>query len=245
VRQALTHALERAELTRAVLGEYGVMADSWVQPGTPKYQALSPAVTRYPHDLRRAASLLDEAGWQLDQDGTRQKAGQRFHVSVRGNEDVVAIVADQWKTLGVTTRYESVPPQLARDREARASFRGFDVNTGPTALLNVVAKFSTDYIPTSENQWTGLNRGSYSNPAWDELGKSIFVTIDESKRLDMERELVRTYTGDLPSLPLYYGLEAVPVGGGLTGVQPILDTPHTGTILHTWNVHEWDLQPKS
>ncbi len=53
--------------------------------------------------------------------------------------------------------------------------------------------------------------------------------------------MARIFTTDLPVLPMYFGLELVPVGGGLTGIQPIRATPHIGVILHTWNVHEWDV----
>jgi ABC-type transport system substrate-binding protein len=37
----------------------------------------------------------------------------------------------------------------------------------------------------------------------------------------------------------------VPNGGqaaGLTGVQGLKGIAHTGHVMHTWNVHEWDLQ---
>ena len=246
VRQALLHALDRSELTRALFGEYGMVADVWIQPETAQYRAAEPSLTRYPYDPSRARALLEEAGWRRSADGALEKGvGRRFGVSIRGDEQVVAIVADQWKALGVVPRHEILPPQLQRDRAARASFTGFDVNTGPTGLLSVVTKFGSEYVPTPENQWTGLNRGGYANPQWDELARSIFVTLEETKRQEAERELVRVFSSDLPALPLYFGLETVPVGGGLSGIQPIQGTPHTGTILHTWNVHEWDVRARS
>jgi peptide/nickel transport system substrate-binding protein len=245
VRQALIQGLDRGELVRALFGELGIVADSWIQPDSPQYRALGRQLTRYSHDPQRAATLLREAGWERGPDGIMAKGGARFAVSVRGDENIVAIIADQWKSIGVDPRQDNLPPQLERDRAARASFTGFDVNTGPTSLLNAMTKFSGDYIPGPENQWTGLNRGGYANPAWDDLARSIFVTIDEARRLEAERQLVQIFSTDLPALPLYFGLETVPVGGGLTGIQPITGNPHTGTILHTWNVHEWDVRPSA
>jgi peptide/nickel transport system substrate-binding protein len=244
VRRALLHALDRAELVRAVFGEYGTVADSWVQPEEPRSRVVGDALTRYPHEVPRALELLGQAGWQRGADGTLEKAGQRFAVSVRGDERVAAIVIDAWRAAGVAGEHEQFPPQLARDRAARASFSGFDINTGPTSILNVGPKFATSDIPAPENQWTGLNRGGYSNPEWDRLIQGIGVTLEEPRRLEMERQMVRIFTTDLPALPIYFGLELVPVGGGLSGVQPIRGTPHIGTILHTWNVHEWDVQPR-
>jgi peptide/nickel transport system substrate-binding protein len=244
VRRALLHALDRAELVRVIFGEYGTAADSWIMPQDPRFSVVSDALTRYPHEPARATDVFGQAGWQRGGDGSLEKAGQRFTVAVRGDERVAAIVMDSWRSVGVLAEYEQFPPQLARDRAARASFTGFDINTGPTGILNVGAKFASADIPEPANQWTGLNRGGYANPEWDRLVQTIAVTLEEPRRLEMERQMVRIFTTDLPALPMYYGLELVPVGGGLTGVQPIRGTPHIGTILHTWNVHEWDIQPR-
>jgi peptide/nickel transport system substrate-binding protein len=244
VRRALLHALDRAELVRAVFGEYGTVADSWVQPDEARARVVGDGLTRYPYDASRALAQFGEAGWSRGADGTLEKGGQRFTVNVRGDERVAAIVIDAWRAAGVAGEYEQFPPQLARDRAARASFSGFDINTGPTSILNVGPKFATSDIPGPENQWTGLNRGGYGNADWDRLIQAIGVTLEEPRRLEMERQMLRIFSADLPALPIYFGLELVPVGGGLSGVQPIRASPHIGTILHTWNVHEWDVQPR-
>lgn len=245
VRRALQHALDRAALVQAVFGEYGTVADCWVQPDEPRFAVVRDALTRYAYDPARALGLLAEAGWQRGPDGSLEKGGRRFLVSIRGDEHVSAIVADSWRTVGVSGRLESLPAHLARDRAARASFTGFDINTGPTSIMNVGPKFASPDIPTPENHWTGLNRGGYANPDWDRLVQTIGVTLEEGRRLEMERQMVRIFSTELPALPIYFGLELVPVGGGLSGVQPIRATPHIGTILHTWNVHEWDVRPRA
>ena len=63
--------------------------------------------------------------------------------------------------------------------------------------------------------------------------------------MDLERNLVQLFSTELPVLPITYKFDIVPVGGGLTGVQPVTNVAHRGFILHTWNVSEWDLQPKA
>ena len=46
---------------------------------------------------------------------------------------------------------------------------------------------------------------------------------------------------DLPLMPLYDRWDLVPVGGGLTGPVANTGVAHKGLILHTWNVHEYEL----
>jgi len=58
-RQALLLAINRPELAKATYDEYGVVADSWVHPSFRHYAQVQDAITRYPHDPRRASA---EAG---------------------------------------------------------------------------------------------------------------------------------------------------------------------------------------
>lgn len=98
-------------------------------------------------------------------------------------------------------------------------------------------------IPTPENRWTGSNRGGYASPSWDEVSQRLRVTLEESERIALERELVRIFSADLPVLPIYYDVDLLPVTSGLTGVQAARGMVHLGILHHTWNAHEWDLLP--
>jgi hypothetical protein len=51
-------------------------------------------------------------------------------------------------------------------------------------------------------------------------------------------------TSDLPLMPLRYHPEVVVMGGGLSGIIPSTGTAHNGQIVHTWNIHEWDMTPR-
>jgi hypothetical protein len=124
----------------------------------------------------------------------------------------------------------------------RATYTGIDATSNPMTLLAVQRRFSTPNIPTPENAWTGVNRGAYSNPEWDTIAEAALVALEEPRQLELEERLLRIMTTDLPALPLTFNLQLAPVGGGLSGVEPIRGVPHTGTILYAWNIHEWDLR---
>jgi hypothetical protein len=76
------------------------------------------------------------------------------------------------------------------------------------------------------------------------LGARYLSELTEAKQVEIERELGRVFTADLPLLPLMYEPEIIVKGGGLTGVSAITGTSHNGQIMHTWNMHEWDIQSR-
>jgi peptide/nickel transport system substrate-binding protein len=244
VRRALLLALDREQLVGAMYGELGIVGDSWLHPRSPRYQQLAGSITHFTHDPRRAVELLAETGWQRGADGALMKAGQRFDLKIRfGNDErLAAVLADQWKAVGVRSEHDVLSPQAQRDRMARATFTGVDTTSNPMVPYAVQRRFASASIPMPEGSWAGVNSGGYSSAEWDTLAERFLTSLDEQRRLDVERELLRVLATDLPALPLTFNLQLTPVGGGLTGVQPITGVPHQGTILYAWNIHEWDLR---
>jgi peptide/nickel transport system substrate-binding protein len=243
VRRALLLALDRPALTRVAFADDGVVADSWVNPKFPYYPQVQDVIVKWPYDPRQASQLMTDAGWTMASDGVLEKAGQKFSMTMRdtdGERDPL-VLAGNWKDIGVQANYERRTTAALRDREDRATFTGVDVSSNPMGVAAVIRKSATYNIPTAENRWTGTNRGGYSNPAWDEVEPRIVSSLDERQRLDFERQLLSMYATDLPLGPLYFRWDMVPVGGGVKGPVPNTGVAHRGFILHTWNVHEWDI----
>ncbi len=243
VRQALIHAIDRPELARAILADFGVVAESWVHPDYPVYRVVQPALKKYDYDPRRTSALLAELGWRQGADGILEKGGAKFTVGLRyrTEERDATILREAFKVVGVSAELQFLSDQLLRDRQQRATFTGLDITNNPMGGLSAVRRFISEAIPTADNRWTGTNRGSYANPAWDALGERLRVTLSERERDEIERQLVDIFTTELPALPLYYEGQAIPVGHGLTGVQPTRGVAHTGHVMHTGNVHLWDV----
>lgn len=244
VRQALLHAINRPDLVSTLYADATTVADSWVHPSFAYYSKVEPVLTKYPFDQRRASTLLEEVGWRRGASGTLEKGGDRFNVIIRyrDNEKEANILRDAWKSLGIDAELEFLPDNLLRDAQARASYTGFDISNNPVGGLSAVRRFISEAIPTQANRFAGTNRGGYSSPAWDEIGARMRVTLEDDERLNQERDLVRIFTTELPALPLFYEIQTIPVTAGLVGLQPVRGTAHTGNIMHTYNVHEWDIQ---
>ena len=244
-RQALILSLDRDEISRSLQGEFGGVAHSWVQPSAAYYPAVKDVITEYPFDPRRASALLADIGWTPGPDGILQKGGVRLTLKLSPDEaraKLASIAQQDWKTVGIDGQIEVLSNVLLRDAEARSNIPGLGFNGNPMGGLSAVRRFATDQIPSAANRFAGTNRGQFSNVEWDDAGLRLRTALDDRQRLTLERDLLRVLTTELPVLPVQYELQAVAVAG-FKGIVPVTGSPHTGNIMHTWNVHEWEMLP--
>ena len=243
VRLALLAALNREEMSRSLQGDQWGVAHNWVHPSFAHYPQVRDVTVEVPYDPRRATALMAEVGWTPGSDGILQKGGQRFAMQIRpgeGREREATIAQQDWKAIGIDGHMEVLSDALLRDAEARATYFGASINQNPMGGLSAVRRFGGDQAPTAANRWAGTNRGQFSSPAWDDVGSRLRTALDDDSRIQLERELLRVFHAELPAMAIQYELQAVPVAG-FKGLVPISATAHTGNIMHTWNVHEWDM----
>jgi peptide/nickel transport system substrate-binding protein len=68
--------------------------------------------------------------------------------------------------------------------------------------------FTSAEIPNSANQWVGTNVSGYSNPDFDGACQAIQQSLsDEPAHAQAFQQAQSIFSGDLPSLPLYWRLE--------------------------------------
>jgi peptide/nickel transport system substrate-binding protein len=237
--------INREEVSRSLQGEHGGVAHSWVLPAFTYYPRVKDAITEYPFDPRRAMALLAEVGWTPGPDGVPQKGGTRFQMKLLPDEaraKLGTVIQQEWKTnLGIDGTIEVLSNVLLRDAEARNNaLTGVGFNGNPLGGLSAVRRFATDQTPTAANRYAGTNRGHFSNADWDDVGLRLRTALDDNARIELERELLRVFSADLPALAVQYELQPIAITG-FKGLVQIVGTPHTGNIMHTWNVHEWEM----
>ena len=86
VRKALQHATNREAIAKGIFHELETPAHTLYAPSVPYCNiALKP----YEYDMKKAASLLDEAGWKTNPDGVRMKDGQPLQLTLLYNSNSV------------------------------------------------------------------------------------------------------------------------------------------------------------
>ena len=244
VRKALLLATDRKTMTEILFGGHQPVADSMVNPLD---EFFASDVTLYPYAPAKAASLLDEAGWKIKEDGWRYNAkGQKLSVqllSTAGNktrELVEQAIASDWKKSGIEGRIENETPRIFfGDTTGKRQFKNTAMYAWMSAPRNIPkTTMHSSMIPTEKNNWSGQNYPGFKNPRTDAVIESLETTCDLDPRRKLWAELQKIYSDELPSLPLYYRADVFFIPKWLKGIEP---TGH----MHpsTYWIENWSAQP--
>src|SRR5215471_5585831 len=105
VRQAMTMLVDRQKIIETIRLGFGQIG---VTPFAPKARDFNPNIKPLPYDPKRAAELLDEAGWKdHDGDGIRDKDGVKFSFEFLGStgspvyKQLSPILAEAFRKAGI------------------------------------------------------------------------------------------------------------------------------------------------
>jgi peptide/nickel transport system substrate-binding protein len=112
VRQAISLAIDRGQVTDTVFPSGTRPATSVLAHTTPGYTDLGPLLA---HDRAKAAALLEEDGWKTGVDGIRQKNGAKLRLTATWfanaatNQPALELVQQQLKAVGVQLELRQLP----------------------------------------------------------------------------------------------------------------------------------------
>jgi len=205
VRQAIAHALDRDEITDLSMFGEGKAARSFVNSGLswifePSYDVYDDGSRE--EQIDRAEALLDEAGFEADDNGDRFEL-RLFWASGRDYEGRAAeIVRDQLREVGITVTISTFDRPTYIDRV----FRQWDFDmahqlftTGPDPTISVTPRYHTRQIKRDPF----VNGMGYSNEELDELFDTEYKIVDREDRAAMWREIQQILMHDLPAVPLF------------------------------------------
>jgi peptide/nickel transport system substrate-binding protein len=206
VRQAVAMGYNKEDILKTMGGKEG--GTLLVGPVVPALTwAYNTAISPYPYDPKKAAALLDEAGWKLNAStGIREKNGKplKFDIAysdlIKSFETTALVAQDQLKQLGMDVTLKKMEwaayikeVYLGQKFDASPiSNSGTGVGPDPNDFLQLV--YSKSDVPGS-----GSNPPSYVNPAVDKLieqGRTV-KGCGESERAKIYKDLQRITHDDV------------------------------------------------
>ncbi|RME56068.1 hypothetical protein D6779_11255 [Candidatus Parcubacteria bacterium] len=200
VRKALDLLVDRKNLINTALSSYG-------SPVTGPF----PTFHFAPSSADNAAdpiALLEEAGWQRNEEGARAKTIKDTSIPLSFTLTVpdlpfLVTTASQlkaaWSKAGIAVQLEVLPLQEVlekkiKDRSYEAILFGNNLSTGEDIF---------SFWHSSQKFYPGLNLALYESTKADELIETIRQTLDAKNRRSLEEELAALITSHTPAIFLY------------------------------------------
>ncbi|MCC6717765.1 MAG: ABC transporter substrate-binding protein [Acetobacteraceae bacterium] len=197
VRRALSLAIDRDAIVAQVMEGVALPINQVVPPGVYGY---APALAAPRADLPAARRLLAEAGYPRGFGITLHGSSDRYPNDAR----IAQAVGQMWTRLGVRTDVAVTPFAIYVQRATRQEYSAFLASWGsgsadPTsALRSVVASFDP------ARGLGSVNRGRYSNPAFDAGLITAMHEMDPARREAMLRDITVLAIGtDVGIVPLH------------------------------------------
>jgi peptide/nickel transport system substrate-binding protein len=207
VRQAMTMLIDRDQIIQTLLFGLGQPAAAPFFYGSAD---LNTNIKPLPYDPKRAAELLDQAGWiDHDGDGIRDKDGIPFRVELLGSASsaptgqLMPIVKESLRKAGIDTTEKRIEftvfTNSMRDHKFDAAFSAWigDLTMDPYQIWhsNSIANRGSNFI-------------SFRNPESDQLIEQARVEFDTEKRKQLYWKWQELIHEEQPYTFLYYSVQA-------------------------------------
>ncbi|MEH2153491.1 peptide ABC transporter substrate-binding protein [Nostoc sp.] len=247
VRQAFNYAIDRDTINQQLYGQTGrAVTNILVAPDI--YNSTN---TKYEFDLKKAAALLDEAGWKdTNGNGIRDKNGVELKVLFQSSVNPVRqktqeIIKQSLTSIGVGVELKSIdssiffssdpanPDTLAHFRADLQMFSGGNSNPDPGTYLKA---WTCNEISQKKNNWSKPNTSRYCNPEYDKLWLQSNTELDPQKRRQLFIQMNDLLIKEQAVIPLISRANVNGVSNKLTGID---STPWDD---RTWNIKDWELK---
>jgi peptide/nickel transport system substrate-binding protein len=205
VRRALTMLIDRKQMIDDILLNYGRVARG---PFNPLGDQPAPELEPWPYDLERAKSLLEQAGWQdQNEDGlieNRDGKPLRFSFMYPAGSPTYKKIAfylkDAFAAAGVDIKLNPLEFSVMIQRLKRKDFEAAALGWTSGPETDIYQIFHSDQILAE-----GDNFVSYRNPKLDRLIEKARFTIDRDQRMKLWHQCDQIIHEDQPYTFLFWG----------------------------------------
>ncbi len=200
VRRAISLSIDRSRIVDAALAGFGVPAAGPVPPESPLALPGAPV-----HDVDRADSLLDAAGWRRGSTGPRQRGGRALEFDLltvgSGDNALEQLLQADLALRGIRVNIRQVELGTFLN-DARASNKHFDVLVagvpGDVGLSFVSAMFET------RQRGGALDYTGFHSPELDSLFVAARNAPDERSRIAAWQDVQRVLQDSAPVAWIYH-----------------------------------------
>lgn len=245
VRQALLLATNRSELTKVLFEGRQLPARHFLATMDPWFTTDPKYAIDYPYSKEEAEKRLEAAGWKLSSDGLRRKDGQTLSFSIMTTAEnktrtlVEQYLQEQWKQVGVQLEIQNQPARIFFGESVRKrQFPALAMYALVSSSENIpLSTFSSKSIPSEKNSWSGQNTYGWKNSKVDQAIENLKGELSPQKRLELIHGIVKEYTTELPSLPLFYRSDVAITPKTLKGYRL---TGHQ--FVETYQAENWSFE---
>lgn len=215
VRQALSYALDREELV--VLGEEGMGSPvtTWIG-SNPAYSDIKTEVYGANSDTQKAAELLDEAGWELSDDGLRYKDGEVLTVNLMTwgvDQALGEAIQAQWSAIGIDAQVNYGDYSLIETARENGEWDCFI--EAWTTFGNVAALLKGQYSTDG-----GGNYGGYNDENVNEMFEKLEVAETNEERVQLIKDISIYVAEDAPVICICPRPDITAVNNNVEGFTP-------------------------
>lgn len=208
VRLALNYATDREKLIEKVFDNRALSVEGPLVLGMNGYAAEVYAQENF--SLDEANSILDNAGWQMNNDGIREKninnqtKQLEFDLMVPQMSfltETANFLKEDWSKIGVKLNLIVRPPQEINDEIIKT--RNYQMILFGNIFESADSPDLYSFWHSSERFYPGLNLALYENKTADDLIQSIRKTLNDSKRQIYLASLQSLIIADQPAVFLF------------------------------------------
>lgn len=219
VRKALQHATDKKAISDGIFYGLEPPADTLFSKTVP-YCNIS--LTPYDFDMEHAGALLEEAGWIMRADGTREKDGQKLILRLLYNSDSVTektiseYLQAEYAKIGIQINITGEEEQSYRDNMKAGNFDMiFNICWGSpydpqSSLAAMRQRVYGDYA---------AQQGLHDKKEIDEAITKILLSVNENERQELYRFVLSRLHEDAVYIPLTYECNKAVYTSDLKNVQ--------------------------
>jgi peptide/nickel transport system substrate-binding protein len=226
VRQALTYGINRQSIVDKIYLGKAYLASG---PFHPKLPQNNTAVKPYPYDQKKAASLLDAAGWKM-KDGVRQKNGKKlefdfyFNNGNKEREKIGLLAQQEWAKLGVKVKVRGLEWSIFLDRYEKGELDMYTLGwSGYDGNVEHKGFFHSTNIPTATK--SGNNQNRIKDPKIDKYLESYIAEESRSKRTAIYREMHKYMADNATLIWTVHPMRNMGIDKDLKGIKTSLANP--------------------